>query len=68
MEVYTLSVTPLIHFLSEIIFISEDRSKEEAFPDDLQLLENQATSKHIGIYCNNKGLCLTTSLNHPNHI
>ena len=34
----------------------------------LQLLENQATSKHIGIYCNNKGLCLTTSLNHPNHI
>ena len=34
MECYALAVTPLIHFLSEFIFIKEHRSKEFAFTDD----------------------------------
>ena len=39
------SVTPLIHFLSEIIFISEDRSKEEAFPDDFTVARKSSNIK-----------------------
>ena len=31
---YALRVTPLIHFLTEFIFITEHRSKEVAFVDD----------------------------------
>ena len=34
MGAYALGVTPLIHFLSEFIFINEQRSKEVAFADD----------------------------------
>ena len=39
------SVTPLIHFLSEIIFISEDRSKEEAFADDFTVARKSSNIK-----------------------
>ena len=34
MGAYTLGATPLIHFLSEFIFINEHRSKEVVFADD----------------------------------
>ena len=34
MGAYALGVTPLIHFLSEFIFINEHRSKEVVFADD----------------------------------
>ena len=34
MGAYALGVTPLIHFLSEFIFVSEHRSKEVAMADD----------------------------------
>ena len=34
MGAYALGITPLIHFLSEFIFINEHRSKEVVFADD----------------------------------
>ena len=45
MEVYALSVTPLIHFLSEIIFTNKDRSKEEAFADDFTVARKSSKIK-----------------------
>ena len=68
MGAYALGFTPLIHFLSEFIFINEHRSKEVAFADDFIVAGTQARSKYIGIHYNNKGLFLATSPNHPNHI
>ena len=37
MGAYALCVTPLIHFLSEVIFINENRSKEVAFADNFTI-------------------------------
>ena len=38
MGAYALGVTPLIHFLSKFILISEHRSKEVAFVDDFTVV------------------------------
>ena len=38
MGAYALGVTPLIHFLSEFIFINENRSKEVVFADNFTVV------------------------------
>ena len=39
METYALGMTPLLHFLHELILINEHRTKEVAFADDLTVAE-----------------------------
>ena len=48
MGAYTLGVTPLIHFLSEFIFINEHRSKEVVFADDFASVRRP---NEIKAYC-----------------
>ena len=67
MGAYAVGVTtPLIHFLSEFIFINKRRSKEVAFADDYTAAEKASEIKPYWIYYNNKGLSLATSPNHAN--
>ena len=49
MGAYAVGVTtPLIHFLSEFIFINKCRSKEVAFADDYTAAEKASEINHIG--------------------
>ena len=67
MGAYAVGVTtPLIHFLSEFIFINKRRSKEVAFADDYTAAEKASEIKPYWIYYNNKGLSLAASPNHAN--
>ena len=45
MGAYALGVTPLIHFLSEFIFINENRSKEVVFADNFTVVEKASKIK-----------------------